>query len=278
MKRIKQAIKICRYQLLVMCNGYKLFVMPVCLIIFMLNGMLPFRKFLKDVGEGASPFLFPFLFSDVILSALIFATALPFFIDAPFYDRQQCYVIVRSEISEWALGQIFYVFLISFMYASFLLILSLVLLIPYISFQAEWGRIWITLALTNAETDYALPFSFSSKVIFEYTPWKAVGITFLLVDLICSFYGFLQWYLNLYVGKKIGLVVTLFSALLVIRVRYFPGWVMYLTPAGWADLSNLSEYTSHGISLEKAVTILTIGLLFLVILVFHKTTHSDFVK
>lgn len=261
-----------------MCNGYKLFVMPICLMIFMLNGMLPFRKFLKDVGECASPFLFPFLFSDVILSALIFATALPFFTEAPFYDRQQCYLIVRSEISEWVLGQIFYVIAISFMYASFLLVLSLLLMLPYISFQAEWGRVWSTLALTNAETEYAVPFSVSSKVIFEYTPWKAMGITFLLVVLICSFYGFSQWYLNLYVGKSIGLAVTLFSALLVIRVRYFPGWVMYLTPAGWADLSNLSEYTSHGISFGKAITILMTGILLLVILVFHKTIHSDIAK
>lgn len=68
------------------------------------------------------------------------------------------------------------------------------------------------------------------------------------------------------------------SVLLVTRVEYMPPWMIYLVPSGWADVGNLSAYTAHGLSINKANLILIIGSIFLGILVYWKTIRIDMAK
>lgn len=48
--------------------------------------------------------------------------------------------------------------------------------------------------------------------------------------------------------------------------------------SGWADVGNLSAYTAHGLSINKANLILIIGSIFLGILVYWKTIRIDIAK
>ena len=82
----------------------------------MLNELIPIRDFLFSVNEKASPFLLPFIFNDVMLTASIFVAAMLFFIDAPFYDKYQLFVIMRGGTSEWVLGHIMYIFSVSHLF------------------------------------------------------------------------------------------------------------------------------------------------------------------
>lgn len=281
MKILKQfwdAVRICRYQLQILKGNYKLYLLPVCLFVFMWNELLPIRDFLFSVNENASPFLLPFLFNDVTLTAAIFAGAVLFFTDAPFYDKHQLFVIMRSGTVKWVLGQILYVFAVSAVYMLFLVGMSLLMLVPKLGLNAEWGRVWTTLSLTDAGSLFGLTFGVSDLIIFGYHPVAAMLLVVLLGFLICSLYGFCLWCLNLYTGKTVSLVITLASILLVTRVRYFPNWVMYLVPSAWADLSNLSKYANHGIDVPRAILILITGCLCLAGLAFYKTVHSDIAK
>ena len=110
MKVLSQARRICGYQLRILRGNYKLYLIPVCLFVYMLNELIPIRDFLFSVNEKASPFLLPFIFNDVMLTASIFVAAMLFFIDAPFYDKYQLFVIMRGGTSEWVLGHIMYIF------------------------------------------------------------------------------------------------------------------------------------------------------------------------
>ena len=87
MKVLSQARRICGYQLRILRGNYKLYLIPVCLFVYMLNELIPIRDFLFSVNEKASPFLLPFIFNDVMLTASIFVAAMLFFRDAPFYDK-----------------------------------------------------------------------------------------------------------------------------------------------------------------------------------------------
>lgn len=275
MKTLSQSIRICSYQLCILSRNYKIYTLPVCLFIFMWNVLEPFRTFLATVHTDASPFLFPFLFSDEFLCALMFAGILLFFTDAPFYNEHQLFVIMRSQISRWTLGQIFYVLTVSALYMCFLLVMSVLMLVPYISFNTEWGKVWTTLAVTGAGYDFSLSFHVTKSVIFDYTPLQAVLLTFVVGVLICSLYGFCMWCLNLYLGKNLSLVLVLASVCLVTRIRFLPAWLTYLTPSRWADLANLYEYARHGLSVPKTIRILIAGNVFFAALAFYRTAHSD---
>ena len=64
MKVLSQARRICGYQLRILRGNYKLYLIPVCLFVYMLNELIPIRDFLFSVNEKASPFLLPFIFND----------------------------------------------------------------------------------------------------------------------------------------------------------------------------------------------------------------------
>lgn len=278
MKVFIKIIRICQYQLRILSRNYKIFTIPVCMTIFMWNALNPFRDFLISVNEKATPFLFPFLFSNKYLAALMFAGVVLFFIDAPFYDKHQLFVVMRSGKEKWILGQALYIVSVSVLYMIFLVIMSVIMLIPHIMFGKDWGRIWTTLAVTDATYDMGTPFNVSGKILFKYSPIQAIMIVFGLGILICAFYGFFMWCLNLFFGKIISLSVTLASIILVIRIQYFPAWVMYVVPSAWADLSVLSEYAFHKISIFRAAIILILAILCLGIISFYKTLHSDIAR
>lgn len=273
-----QGIRICQYQLCILSKNYKIYTIPVCMFIFMWNALLPLREFIILAGVKATPYLLPFLFNDKFLCSLMFAGILLFFIDAPFYDKQQLFVIIRTGVTKWILGQVLYILCISIFYMCFLVMMSILILVPHITFDTNWNQIWITLAVTDAGYSLGIPFSVSTSIIYNYTPIYAMLLTFLLGFLICTFYGFCVWLLNLYFGKIISLVIVLASIVLVTRIKYLPSWVMYFVPSAWVDLSNLSQYASHRISITKAITILIVGILLLIIIIFIKTMRSDIAK
>lgn len=278
MKRISQVMKICQYQIRILSRNYKIYTIPVCIFIFMINAVAPLRDFLNQTNENATPFLFPFLFSDTWFAALLFGGVLLFFIDAPFYDKQQLFVVTRSGVGKWTVGQGLYVFAISFFYMIFLLFMSVILLLPKLSLSGEWGRVWTTLVMTDAAEQLGFTGGLSGDIIFNYSPLQVTFLVFALGVLICTFYGLLVWCLNLYVGKIVSLVIALFSICLVTRVQFFPSWVMYLVPSGWANISSLSSYAQHRITIERAVLMLVFGIACLAIIAYQKTARYDIAK
>ena len=88
----------------------------------------------------------------------MFAGVLLFYTDAPFYDSHQLFVVMRSGVSRWCLGQALYVIAVSVGYMCFLTAMSVVVLLPQITFSGEWGRVWTTLAYSDAGYESGLVF------------------------------------------------------------------------------------------------------------------------
>ena len=278
MRTIRQAARVCGYQLKIQRNNYKMYTLGICVAIYIWNAMEPLRTFLLQVDQKATPFLFPFLFEDAFLTALIFSGLFLFFTEAPFYRDEHLFVLIRVSRKAWALGHVLYVAAVSFFYMLFLALLSVLVLFPRVSFGNAWGKVWTTLALTDAAYELEMSFIPSAETIFRYTPLKAVRMVFVLGMLICMFYGFLIWCLNLYAGKTLSLILALSSAILVTRVRYMPSWVLYLVPASWAEIGAWPEVSLSGLSLVRIREILIIGNLAAAFGAYRKTCREDIAK
>ena len=149
MKMILYSLKVCLYQIRIMSKNYKIYTIPVCLFIFMKSFLDPFREFLIASGEKATPFLFPFFLNGKFCAAVVFAGIVLFFVDAPFYDKDKLFVMIRCGRAKWVTGHFFYIIFVSIGYMLCWVGISVLMLIPRIDFSNEWGRVWTTLALTD---------------------------------------------------------------------------------------------------------------------------------
>ena len=113
MKTVTYGLKICLYQLRILSKNYKIYTVPICLFIFMKSFLDPLDEFLVETGERVTPFLFPFFLNGRFCAALVFAGILLFFVDAPFYDKEKLFVMIRSGRTKWVVGQIFYIIAVS---------------------------------------------------------------------------------------------------------------------------------------------------------------------
>ena len=113
MKTIWYGLKVCLYQLRILSKNYKIYTVPICLFIFMKSFLDPLNEFLVETGEQITPFLFPFFLNGRFCAALVFAGILLFFMDAPFYDKEKLFVMIRCGRAKWVIGQVFYIITVS---------------------------------------------------------------------------------------------------------------------------------------------------------------------
>lgn len=240
----------------------------ICLFILMLafiwNDLSVVGKLTDMVGIRINPLVFPFFSSDPVKQLILFASIVFLYSDAPFIDKNQPYVILRSKRIVWALGQVIHIIMFSAVYFSILMVASVLIVLPNATFTTNgWGKVINTLAQTNAGSQIDLQFGVSEKIISLYSPFESFALCFLLNLGMSSFLGLLIFAINLKFGKMIGSViggVILFFDLLVLNA--LPSLCFYFSPL---SLSRLSTLDPKGISTYPSVTyafvFYTIGIL-----------------
>jgi hypothetical protein len=180
------------------------------------------------------------------------------FCDAPFIDAHQPYVIIRSGKRDWLLGQILYIMLASTLYFLFIALISVLMLMPNLTFSSQWGKILGTLALTDAGNQFEIGLPISYQLQLTYTPIAAMVWSFFMNWLVGTFLGLLMFVFNMHFKREIGAVVA--TALVFLEYFCFEanGFLLFsLSPVSWASLDNLdTSHTSALPSLTYAVTAL----------------------
>ena len=175
------------------------FIVQIILLQIILS---PISKFSSSVQEPVAPWIFPFLSSDYYVILIIMFGALLLFCNAPFIGPQTRFMLVRCGKTPWICGQVLYVLLASLVYVSLIHIISILLLLPDMQWTNTWGKIYYTLAASNAGQVYNVPLSFSYNIILAYSPIAATAISMCLTWLVCSFIGVLILALNLFKRKS----------------------------------------------------------------------------
>lgn len=225
----------------------------ICLWIFISSRVIPIRTMMEATGVSATPYLFPFLFSDSYMGFFILAGGAILFAEAPFWSGEQNGVLVRTGRTSWILGQLCYILFASFLYLAGVLILSILVLMPKLQFPNTWGSIWNTIAQTDATIEYNMNLEVSYYIISRYSPVEAMIIQFLLGLAVVVFIGVLFFFLNLNFGRKTGIVIVSVMVLFTIRINSFPKWIYWLFPTTWANLECMTqEFHSIGPTLYQA--------------------------
>ena len=101
----------------------------ICLLVMLFTYIWSNLSFVAEIthmlGLRINPMLFPFLSGCPIPQLILYSGVVFLYADAPFLDKSQPYVIIRSKRTTWAVGQILHVILFSALLFLLLMLFSI---------------------------------------------------------------------------------------------------------------------------------------------------------
>lgn len=264
------------YRLRKWCTTPRMYILLLFMIFIEDLHLFEVRNFSIESGVPVTIFSLPLMIVYPYFDMMFMFGILLLFGDAPFMERAQIYQITRAGRTRWAVAQIFYTFLASLMYCLMAVVLSIILLLPHITLENDWGKIYNTLAQTNMGSKIGMKFPISYHVILEYRPWEALGLMILIGTLVAFFTGLLMFAGSIWFSKNVGIALASYVPISVIGLELSNGILWYFTPAAWMNLEVIS-WQSNRVSptIPRVILILTAGIVLLGILVVKRVQKMD---
>jgi len=245
---VKKIFCIAMYSIRQWITNPRIICLFVLMSVFVWNDLEVIGDLTDRTGIRTNPLIFPFFSNNPVKQLILLAGIIFLFSDAPFINKNQPYIIIRSKRISWVLGQILYIVMASAIYFLFLMLVSILVLFPYATFATNgWGKIIHTLAQTNVGSQIKLQFGITKEITTFYSPFQAFGLSFLLNWGVACFLGLVLFVINLKFNRMLGLVaggVILFFDLLVTNM--LPPTFYHFSPV---SLSRLSVLDPMGVSM-----------------------------
>lgn len=268
MNSINKTIRIFLYQLKREGIQIRTIIFFIIMAIFIYSYLQPVKIFSQAVEIKVTPWALPHFVNDFTCQQAFMIGCVFLFCTAPFKNKYHLYMIYRSGKASWQGGIILYIVVMSFLYLCFINIMIVLSLLPHISFETEWGKIWGTLSRTNAGSKFLVPFSVYDYIIGAFTPLKAMLISFLLEWACFVWLGLVIYILNYNFQKSIGTLVASFFVFLDVMIynSWMPSFYL-ISPVTLTQLKSLSgNNMQYGLTLNYAVLFFIISLsIFIVI-------------
>ncbi len=222
-------------------TDYRIWAIALLMLMMVLIYIDDMKKISAYLETPLPVWIFPFLYCQFHTKLIYTLPVVMLFCNAPFTDRNQIFVIMRSGRKKWLAGQILYIIAASGIYYLFLLIASVIgSVLNGGEISLEWGETLTSIQGSSALTaQLNCNFVWIPPIIITYfTPLLAVWFTFLNSWLCGVFIGLIIFLLNLVSQTKaLGLftasAVVVLSALVTNGLRV--NLVMY-SPVSWNTL------------------------------------------
>ena len=241
------------------------------------------RSFTNAVHVPVTPWSLPFLMTTFNSLIIIMLGFVFLYCDAPFLDEQQPYLILRVGRRIFAAAQILYVFASSLVYTFFVFTMTVLCSLPRVEFSLKWGKIFKTLAITDAGSKYNVSLNVPESLMTHYSPLVAIAKQFLLLWLVGCFLGFLIFALNMRFPRTVGVgcaslfvFLDMFADFYRISHGYSGNQIYFFSPVSWANLSILKSNPAEALPTFtyacSVLIILIIILAFSIFVAFRKKT------
>lgn len=267
---IRRTLQVTQFQLRRELLSLRTIVLFLIIGIFTYSNMDPVASFCAAVGINATPLGFVPMINDFIFQTVFMLGILFLFSNAPFRGNFYPYIVYRSGDKEWETGNILYIISMTFIYTIFLVIMSIIGLNGRVDFVCEWGKIWGTLARTDAASQYGVQFTTNDYIIGKYEASYAMVVSFLLEWICFIWIGMCIYFFNRLTKKAVGIFIAgVFVFLDTMNIT--PGLLRHIFSP--ITLSQLSAFTKgnvyYGITLQyawKFFAITIIGFIIAIIL------------
>ena len=239
MDKIRVIFTIAFYNLKKWIINPRIYLIFILTTLYLHSRISPISTFCLNSGYKISPYIFPYLMSDRSIIFIIMMGVVLLFCDAPFIEIDQPYIIMRSGRITWLWGQLAYIALASMLYFVIMIVLSILILLPNLSFSADWGKVIGTFAQTNVANQHLISIPFDFLLYNSYSPLSAMFFSFTNSFLVAIFIGILIFVFNLNISRFAGVIT---STLLVLwhMVTYmtWTGSTRY-SPITWVSLAKI---------------------------------------
>ena len=203
----------------------------------------------QELGAKIHPWLFPFLLRNGSVICPLMLGFLLLISDAPFCNRQQQFILLRTGKFVWMGGQILYLLLLSVVFTGLLYLLSVVYTMPETKLSTEWGSFLTTIAVDSLPGKYgAVDASYGvirNATPIEVTLWSATSLT-----LVCFLLGLIMLLCNLWVKKGVGTAIVSAMVIMPLLTQSFQStpyiyrYLTWITPMNCPDRS-IMGYTGQ---------------------------------
>lgn len=262
---LNRTFRVCSFHLRQALEQPKMLLILLLESIFIYSTTRPVTTFAIAMGMNVGPWAFPHLTGDFICQLVIICGLVFAFCDAPFENGAHMYIQSRAGEIAWTFGTCVYIAVMSFLYLSCILIVSILALIPQLNFDSGWGKIWSTLARTTAGMQYGMIIAVNDYIIGAYNPIEATITAFLLEWACCIWLGLVIYLFNRISGTPLGCFIAAGFALLDIAIWNEWSYVFYrISPLTMAQLSAISRPESlYGLSKNYAISFFVVGIVIL---------------
>lgn len=266
MERFIKANRISKYNMRMLTENIRIIAMMVIIFLFIVQNLSSVLLFSKSVGIPATPYGFTFLVNDYVCQFIMTAGAVVIFSNAPFENDGHPYMVARAGKISWGLGQVLYILKMSTLYLVVLIGAAVIPFIGHLTFQTEWGKIWGTLAKTDAGGKFGLTLSIPESIISRYAPVDALLISILLEWACIVWIGLLIYFGNKMTGRSFGTIAgVLFTLLDICIANDWLDSAYGFSPASLAQINLYSGYAmKYGINLGYSVRFFVIGIIILI--------------
>ncbi len=282
MNSVRSVFSICAQNFRKWATDHRMWVIAAMVIVMTFIYADDVRKNAAVISSDVSLWIFPFLYTDVIMVLIFTMPVVLMFCNAPFLDKNQTFVMMRSSRVKWLCGQILYIILASAVYYTFVFLISILSTVFIAEPSLDWGGTFYSLAYGRLQWE-GVPYVGIPKLIVEFfTPILACWFTFLLSWIGGVFLGMIVFSFNLITQtRSIGTVVATAFVVWGSWVRYSDGIQRYrkLSPISWItvdyiDVGGMTHYPT----LSYCLTVFGISIAAMIIgvFVFGRKKNLDF--
>ena len=185
-------------------------------LLMQMYALLPVLQFCDMVGFNMTPFAAVFVFNDIyctFLSTIMSLGMIALCAGAPFLSQYQVQVLLRTGRKRWLRGQLAYLCVLALIYTAFWAVCPLICALGRIEWSAEWGKIWSTLAFTEAATQQRIMLDVPYNILMQYSPVEALALSLALRFLYVFMLGMVVFVGNLISRSCAGVVVGILMSL-----------------------------------------------------------------
>lgn len=244
MGKIRTVITLCNLNFRKCFSSTRVLIILLLIIMMVYNYISGVRSFCNAMNVSVTPWSLPFFMTNfnsliIIMLGFVFLNC-----DAPFMDEQQPYLILRTNRKILAVAQILYVFMSSLVYSVFVFVLTVICSLPRVEFSMKWGKVFKTLAATDAGSQFNIVLYVPESLVIHYSPIEAMAKQLLLLWLVGCFLGLLVFALNMHFPRAIGIscaslltFLDMFADFYRRSHGYSGDQIYYFSPVSWVNLT-----------------------------------------
>ena len=240
---VRSIFSICAQNFRKWTTDYRMWTIAVLLIVMTLIFADDVRKNAIVLGSDVSMWIFPLLYISRYMKLVFTLPVVLMFCNAPFIDKNQTFVMMRTSRVKWLCGQILYIIAASAVYYLFIFLLSVISTIFIADLSLDWGGTFYSLAYGGVIMPDNVMKVEVPKIIVEYfSPIQASFFTFFLSWLAGIFLGMIIFFFNLVTQNRyIGIVVSFAFVVWAFMVKDTYGLARYrkISPISWHTLDNI---------------------------------------